>query len=240
MKTSHAILLGFCSVAALCLLLRKKENATAIGGIGGKKSRRKSDGQCSEIIITIERIPTHTQSVYKPQGEYAPYCKCQRSGITPTALGMLYDCKDIKKNISNLKKLIKNWSIDTPEEFLLVVSNTIGAQPSIEIVRRADEVNEISYYLNLPQYSLRLGLHNMNAANYKGNRKRPKNYGVTFKNPQEPDTFRPAEGVDVAEYVYIDSDQERMKSIAQAILHLLESGEWDEQIAPSDYKNTQL
>ena len=120
MKTSSAILLGFCSAAALCLLLKNKENAPAVSGTGGKKSRRKSDGQCSEIIITIERIPTHTQSVYKPQGEYAPYCKCQRSGITPVALGMLYDCKDIKKNISNLKKMIKNWSIDTPEAFLLV------------------------------------------------------------------------------------------------------------------------
>ncbi len=240
MKTSHAILLGFCSVAALCLLPRKKENATAIGGIGGKKSRRKSDGQCSEIIITIERIPTHTQSVYKPLGDDAPYIKSQRSGITPVALGMLYDCKDIKKNISNLKKLIKNWSIDTPEEFLLVVSNTIGAEASIERVRRANDISGISCYLVLSKFSLRLGLHNMNAANYQGKRKRPKNYGVTFKNPQEPDTFRPAEGVDVAEYVYIDSDQERMKSIAQAILHLLESGEWDEQIAPSDYKNPQI
>ena len=59
---------------------------------------------------------------------------------------MLYDCKDIKKNISNLKKLIKNWDIDTPKTFLLFVSNAIGAEASIERARRADEINEISYY----------------------------------------------------------------------------------------------
>lgn len=132
MKTSSAILLGFCSVAALCLLLKNKENAPAVSGMGGKKSRRKSDGQCSEIIITIERFPTHTQSVYKPLGDDAPYIKSQRSGNTPTALGMISGDKDIKKNISALKKLIKNWSIDTPEAFLLVISNAIGAEASIE------------------------------------------------------------------------------------------------------------
>ena len=37
MKTSHAILLGFCTVAAICLLLKNKENAPAVSGMGGKK-----------------------------------------------------------------------------------------------------------------------------------------------------------------------------------------------------------
>jgi len=128
--------------AALCLLRRKKENAPGIGDIDEKKDRQKTSGLCSEIIITIERFPTRTQSVYKPQGDDAPYIKCQRLGNAPTALGMISADKDIKKNISALKKLIKNWSIETPEEFLLVISNAIGAVGNFSYLSRKDLKND--------------------------------------------------------------------------------------------------
>ncbi len=82
-------------------------------------------------------------------------------------------------------------------------------------------------------------MHNLNAENYKGVRKRPKNYGITFKDATDADTFRPYKDVDVKEYVYVYTTKDRLKKIAEAILHLLENGEWDNDIAPADYVNPQ-
>lgn len=105
------------------------------------------------------------------------------------------------------------------------------------MVRKAKSSEEISYYLNLPKYSIRLGLHNLNAANYKGVRNKPKNYSVTIKDPLTKDSFKPNKNVYVKEYVYVYYTKERLKNIAESILHLLETGEWDETIAKSDYTN---
>ena len=189
-------------------------------------------------VTIVEQAPTHTLTAYRPQGDNAPYNSCQPSS-KPRRVGGLSGHKDIKKSISELENLLKKWNISDAKTFAFVVSNNIGAEPSIDRVTRAQNAEEISYYLNLPQYSLRIGLHNLNAENYKGVRKRPKNYGITFKDATDADTFRPYKDVDVKEYVYVYTTKDRLKKIAEAILHLLENGEWDNDIAPADYVNPQ-
>ena len=191
------------------------------------------------LTITIyKQAPTHTLTAYRPQGDNAPYNNCQPSSNL-AQLGALSAGKDNKKLIKQLKSLLKNWNIADSHTFALAVSNAIGAEPSAERVKSAKKATEISYYLNLPQYSLRIGLHSLNAENYKGVRNRPKNYGITFKDATAADTFRPNKDVDVKEYVYVYWTKERLKKIAEAILHLLENGEWDNDIAPADYVNPQ-
>ncbi len=191
------------------------------------------------LTITIyKQAPTHTLTAYRPQGDNAPYNNCQPSSNL-AQLGALSAGKDNKKLIKQLKSLLKNWNIADSHTFALAVSNAIGAEPSAERVKSAKKATEISYYLNLPQYSLRIGLHNLNAENYKGVRNRPKNYGITLKDATAADTFKPHKDVNVKEYVYVYWTKERLKKIAEAILHLLENGEWDNEIAPADYVNPQ-
>ena len=172
------------------------------------------------------------------KGKFTPYNSCQSSSFL-VQLGTASDDKDRNKIGTKLKNLLKDWNIGDTHTFALVISNIIGAVPSVERVRSANDVTEISFYLDMPQYSLRIGLHNMNAKNYSGLRKRPKNYGITFKDATDADTFRPNKDVDVKEYVYVYWTKERLKKIAEAILHLLENGEWDNDIAPADYVNPQ-
>jgi hypothetical protein len=70
MKTSSAILLGFCSAAALCLLLKKKENAPAIGGMGGTEPsfgefvRRSIEDKKYNATIEIEVNEKQAQKKY--------------------------------------------------------------------------------------------------------------------------------------------------------------------------------
>ncbi|MBR6249952.1 MAG: hypothetical protein IKR17_02010 [Bacteroidales bacterium] len=196
----------------------------------------KANGIYSELIITIEKLPTHKLTAYKPQGDYAPYKNCQTSSNL-AHLGSISADKDTQKSIGRLRKLLKDWNIDNPHTFALIVSNNISAEPSQERVVSAEDADEISYYLNLPEYSLRIGLHNLNTENYKGSRNRQMNYGVTFKDFTKKDTFREKKGVKVKAYVYVYFTQERLKLIAKAILYLLENGEWDDSIAKADYEN---
>lgn len=190
----------------------------------------------SVITITIEQIPTAYHSDKRPQGDYTPLYNRQSSS-KPHLIGDLFGDKDIKKSINDLKKTIKNWNISDAKEFAYIISNNIGAEPSPDMQETAEEAESISYYLNLPQYSLRIGLHNINAENYKDVRNRPINHGVTLKDWTKKDTFKAKKGVKVKEYVYLYWTEERLKNIAKAILHLLETGDWDKTIAEPDYIN---
>lgn len=190
----------------------------------------------SVIAITIEQIPTAYHSDKRPQGDNAPYDNCQPLSNTHRVED-LFGYKDTNNSINNLKKLINNWNISDEKSFVYIVANCIGAEPSIERQKRANKAEEISYYLNLPQYSLRIGLHNLNAENYTGVRNRPMNHGVTLKDLRKKDTFKARKGVKVNEYVYIYWTEQRLKNIAKAILHLLETGVWDKTIAEPDYTN---
>ena len=190
----------------------------------------------SVIAITIEQIPTAYHSDKRPQGDNAPYDNCQPLSNTHR-VGDLFGYKDTNISINNLKKLINNWNISDEKSFVYFVANCIGAEPSIERQKRANKAEEISYYLNLPQYSLRIGLHNLNAENYTGVRNRPMNHGVTLKDLRKKDTFKAKKGVKVKEYVYIYWTERRLKNISKSILHLLETGIWDKTIAEPDYTN---
>lgn len=190
----------------------------------------------SVIAITIEQIPTAYHSDKRPQGDNAPYDNCQPLSNTHRVED-LFGYKDTNNSINNLKKIINNWDISDEKSFVYIVANCIGAEPSIERQKRAKKAEEISYYLNLPQYSLRIGLHNLNAENYTGVRNRPMNHGVTLKDLRKKDTFKAKKGVKVNEYVYIYWTEQRLKNIAKAILHLLETGVWDKTIAEPDYTN---
>ncbi len=190
----------------------------------------------SVIAITIEQIPTAYHSDKRPQGDYTPLYNRQSSS-KPHLIGDLFGDKDIKKSINDLKKTIKNWNISDAKEFAYIISNNIGAEPSPDMQETAEKAESISYYLNLPQYSLRIGLHNINAENYKDVRNRPINHGVTLKDWTKKDTFKAKKGVKVKEYVYLYWTEERLKNIAKAILHLLETGDWDKTIAEPDYIN---
>ena len=219
------------------------ENMGILFGLQGTKKAGTNPATRIALAITIEKIPTADHSGRQPQGEYTPYKNCQPASSTHT-VGDLFGCEDIKISIYNLKKLLKNWTIEDASAFVLIVSNNIGAEPSVEMIRKTqneepddEKKTTISYYLDLPQYSLRIGLHNLNAKNYKGERNRPENHAVTFKNPLDEDIFKPHKGVNVKEYVYVYWTKERLEKVARAILNLLQTGVWDNSIAEPDYTN---
>ena len=189
------------------------------------------------LVVTVEKFQKDSLSDYQTQGDCKPYTKCRTSSIPRRLVECLSGYKDIKKSIGDLKRVLKNWNISDVHSFVFIISNIIGAEATLERKKRAKNVDEISYYLNLPQYSFRLGLHNLKAKNYQGNRQKKSNYGVTFKEPNLPNTFEAKDGVNVVEYVYVYWTPELLKKVAQAILHLLETGQWDESIAPADAKN---
>lgn len=189
------------------------------------------------LVVTVEKFQKDSLTDYQTQGDCKPYTKCRTSSLPRTPVECLSGYKDIKKSIGDLKRVLKNWNIEDTHTFVFVISKIIGAEPSVERMRIAKNVDEISYYLNLPQYSFRLGLHNLKAKNYQGNRQKKSNYGVTFKEPNLPNTFEAKDGVNVVEFVYVYWTPELLRKVAQAILHLLETGQWDESIAPADAKN---
>lgn len=189
------------------------------------------------LVVTVEKFQKDSLSDYQTQGDCKPYTKCRTSSIPRRLVECLSGYKDIKKSIGDLKRVLKNWNISDVHSFVFIISNIIGAEATLERKQRAKNVDEISYYLNLPQYSFRLGLHNLKAKNYQGNRQKKSNYGVTFKEPNLPNTFEAKDGVNVVEYVYVYWTPELLRKVAQAILHLLETGQWDESIAPADAKN---
>lgn len=189
------------------------------------------------LVVTVEKFQKDSLTDYQTQGDCKPYTKCRTSSIPRRLVECLSGYKDIKKSIGDLKRVLKNWNISDVHSFVFIISNIIGAEATLERKQRAKNVDEISYYLNLPQYSFRLGLHNLKAKNYQGNRQKKSNYGVTFKEPNLPNTFEAKDGVNVVEYVYVYWTPELLKKVAQAILHLLETGQWDESIAPADAKN---
>jgi hypothetical protein len=189
------------------------------------------------LVVTVEKFQKDSLTDYQTQGDCKPYTKCRTSSIPRRLVECLSGYKDIKKSIGDLKRVLKNWNISDVHSFVFIISNIIGAEATLERKQRAKNVDEISYYLNLPQYSFRLGLHNLKAKNYQGNRQKKSNYGVTFKEPNLPNTFEAKDGVNVVEYVYVYWTPELLRKVAQAILHLLETGQWDESIAPADAKN---
>lgn len=202
--------------------------------------RRKGEKKqiVTEILsVTIETLPKDSLTDYQTQGNLLALHKCSTADSISTPRELLFGSEDIKIKINNLKKLIKKWNNDDPHLFALIVSNAIGAQASIERVRSATDTSSISYYLVLPEYSIRIGLHNLKAYNYTGYRNRPKNYGVTLKKPSFEDTFESQDGVRVKEFVYEYWTKDRLKHIAESILFLLENGYWNETIAPADYVN---
>ena len=142
--------------------------------------------------------------------------------------------KERKNNqiITLLARKIAKWDIDDCRIFVLYISNLIGAEGK-------DSKYKIVISDNGDSYTLRISMHNMNANNYARHNYTKNNYGITFKTQDNKSVFFADDNIEAVEYVYNEeqTDKKRLKAIAKAILHLLETSEWDETIAPADVIN---
>ena len=118
-------------------------------------------------------------------------------------------------------------------EFVLMISNLIGAYGT------SGSKYKIWIDNNGKSYSLRLSMHNVKVINYEKNGHKNNNYGVTFKSKDVDSTFESNDNIKAIEYVYFEeyTDNQLLKQIAISILNLLETGVWDESIAPADQVN---
>lgn len=118
--------------------------------------------------------------------------------------------------------------------FALRLKNAIGAESS-----RYGSAYMTSYTPAGKVVSIRISFHNAHAANYAGRNMAKGNVSIVVKDTSLPDTFRPYEDIRLTEYVYDikDSDARRYAMIAKGILHLLETGEY-EDMAAADRVNT--
>ena len=78
----------------------------------------KANGIYSELIITIEKLPTHKLTAYKPQGDYAPYKNCQTSSNL-AHLGSISGDRDTQKSIDRLRKLLIHTEYRKAHAFII-------------------------------------------------------------------------------------------------------------------------
>jgi hypothetical protein len=213
------------------------------GTYGASANEKTAAGQPTTVIISFRK-----KDVRRSPNNLFEMNTCQSSGqhnrpyvgrANQSGSNYLSGAKVRKRDefAKKLAKKIADWDknpISDSHTFVLGIGNLIGAEGDTE------SKYKICIEDNGKSYSLRISLHNANVENYRRHGNAAKNkYGVTFKPKDEPSSFKTHPQIRAVEYVYFEeyTGSERLKDIAKAILNLLETGFWDETIAPANVKN---